>query len=93
MWSSTFQTPLKTWSFISAVLLMLLSVTLQAHEALVLTHELAEVDRMEGYLAETLYPLNPLVLFGRSSKAHTREKKKEVVFEWWKDRCRKLLLR
>ena len=58
-----------------------------------MTHELADVDRMDGYLAETLYPLTPLLVFGRSSKAFPAEKNKNVVFDWWKDRWLKLLLR
>ena len=77
----------------SYVVHVLSFLRLRAHEASVLTHELADVDRMDCYLGETLYPLTPLLVFGRSSKTFPAEKNDNVVFEWWQGRCLKVILR
>ena len=77
---------------ISSLLRVRSFLSLRAYEALVLTHELQDIDRMDCYLSEVLYPLTPLLVFGRSAKAFPAEKNDKVVFDWWKDRCRKLVL-
>ena len=53
-------------------------------EALVLTHELA-LGTYDPYLSEVLWPLRPLLCFGRSAKAFPTCPAKHAVMCWWRE--------
>ena len=53
-------------------------------KALVLTHELAK-GTYDPYLADMLWPLRPLLCFGRSAAAAPAADPKHAVMCWWRD--------
>ena len=53
-------------------------------KALVLTHELTK-GTYDPYLSDMLWPLRPLLCFGRSAAAHPTGKPKHAVMCWWRD--------
>ena len=57
-----------------------------------MTHSLAEVDQFDSYLNEVLFPLRPVLCFGRSAKAEPAACVEECVWHWWKDRPQPNLL-
>lgn len=57
-------------------------------KALVLTHELAK-GTYDPYLSDMLWPLRPLLCFGRSAAAAPAGEAKHAVMCWWRDRRRK----
>ena len=50
-----------------------------------MTHSLAELDQFDSYLNEVLFPLRPVLCFGRSAKAEPAACVEECVWHWWKD--------
>ncbi len=48
-----------------------------------MTHELS--DDVDDYLAQALWPLKPMLLFGRSAKASPVCKPSEALWYAWKD--------
>ena len=54
-------------------------------QALVLSHEAASKQEMQPYLSEKLWPLRPLVLFGRSASRQPPCHKEECVWYAWRD--------
>ena len=50
-----------------------------------LTHQSAPNELWEPYLSYLLYPLRPLVLFGRDAALSPSCPKEEAVYYGWKD--------
>ena len=58
----------------------------RAYKALILTHELTPEGDFDTYLARQLFPVRPLISYGRSAKAWPPCEPKVAVFSWWRDR-------
>ena len=50
-----------------------------------LTHQSAPNELWEPYLGHLLYPLRPMVLFGRDATLQPSCPKHEAVYHGWKD--------
>ena len=55
------------------------------HKALVLSHEKAEDDTIDSYLASMLFPMRPVVCWGRSATAEPRCDPCDAIWYWFKD--------
>ena len=53
--------------------------------AVIVSHELAEPEHFDSYLARVLQPLIPLISFGRSAAAAPAVDPQFAVCHWWKD--------
>ena len=62
-------------------------------QVLVLSHPLSNTEEIDSYLAERLYPVRPLVFWGRSAKAEPVVKSDLSVQSWWEDRLSVIFLR
>ena len=54
-------------------------------KAVIVSHELAEPEHFDSYLARVLQPLVPLISFGRSAAAAPAVHPQFAVWHWWKD--------
>ena len=54
-------------------------------KAVIVSHELAEPEHFDSYLARVLQPLVPLITFGRSAAAAPAVDPQFAVWHWWKD--------
>ena len=54
-------------------------------KALVVSYEGSRAEDLDPYLANRLYPLQPLVLWGRTADIVPKVSKKHAVLYWWKD--------
>lgn len=55
------------------------------HKALVLSHEGAPDDTIDTYLASMLFPMRPVVCWGRSASAEPRCEPCDAIWYWFKD--------
>jgi hypothetical protein len=54
---------------------------------LVLTHERAKAEEYATYLSRVLFPVRPLLCWGRAAMLSPKCEKEEAVRSWWKE-CR-----
>ena len=52
---------------------------------LILTHERADENMFDTYLLDQMFPVRPLICFGRSASASPVVKKEDAVRHWWED--------
>ena len=62
-----------------------LSHSRMCSQALIVTHQLAEKDQFDSYLTQVLFPLRPVLSFGRSAAAEPAASVETCVWYWWKD--------
>jgi hypothetical protein len=55
------------------------------HKALVLSHERAKDDTVSSYLATMLFPLRPIICWGRSAACVPECDASEAIWWWFKD--------
>ena len=57
-------------------------------QVLVIMHELSDREQYDDYLARVLAPAKPMIVLGRSARAHPPRKVEECLWHTWKDRNR-----
>ena len=54
-------------------------------QAVIVSHELAQPEHFDSYLARVLQPLVPIIGFGRAAAAPPAVEPRFAVWHWWKD--------
>ena len=52
---------------------------------LILTHECANENEFDTYLLDQMFPVRPVICFGRSAAASPKVGKEQAVRHWWED--------